>query len=181
MASPPDNSHGVAQQARRPALRSLDSGAHFRVYPSSVANQGIQIGRASQQTGLSVDAIRFYEKQRLLERPPRTEGGFRLFTPEHIQRIQLIRRAQQLGFSLSEIRELLVLQHGDGETCSHVRDLLRAKVAAVRGKLRELEILEQQLRKSLRKCERKLKASGDSHAGRCPVLEDIAHRGPDED
>lgn len=87
----------------------------------------MRIGRASEQTGLSADAIRFYEKQRLLERPPRTEGGFRLFAPEHIQRIQLIRRAQQLGFSLSEIRELLVLQHGDGETCSHVRDLLRAK------------------------------------------------------
>ena len=50
----------------------------------------------------------------------------------------MIRRAQQLGFSLPEIRELLVLQHEDGETCFHVRDLLRAKVATVRGKIREL-------------------------------------------
>src|SRR5258705_13909894 len=59
---------------------------------------GIQIGKASEQTGLSVDAIRFYEKQRLLERPPRSEGGFRLFNSGDIQRIQFIRSAQQLGF-----------------------------------------------------------------------------------
>ena len=98
---------------------------------------GIQIGRVSQQTGLSVDAIRFYEKQRLLEQPARTEGGFRLFHAEDVDRIQFIRRAQQLGLSLQEIRELLLLQGDDTETCSHVRDLLRAKVRTVREKVRE--------------------------------------------
>ena len=67
---------------------------------------GIQIGGVSRQTGLSADAIRFYEKQRLIERPPRTEGGFRLFHAKDIERIQFIRRAQQLGFSLPEIRRL---------------------------------------------------------------------------
>lgn len=141
---------------------------------------GIQIGSVSQQTGLSVDAIRFYEKQRLLEHPPRTEGGFRLFNTQDIQRIKFIRRAQQLGFSLPEIRELLVLQQNDGQACSHVRDLLKAKVAAVRGKVRELAVIEEQLARSLRKCERKLRSSGDSHKGCCPVLEEIAHRGADE-
>lgn len=141
-----------------------------------MAKSGIQIGRVSEQTGLSVDAIRFYEKQRLLERPPRTEGGFRLFNAQDIQRIQFIRRAQRLGFSLPEIRELLVLQRDDGETCSHVRDLLQAKVAIVCSKIRELALLEEQLRKSLRKCERKLKASGN-----CPVLEEIAQHNANED
>jgi DNA-binding transcriptional MerR regulator len=83
-----------------------------------MANSGIQIGRVSKQTGLSVDAIRFYEKQRLLERPPRTDGGLRLFNGRDIQRIHFIRRAQQLGFSLLEIRELLILQRRDeGEIC----------------------------------------------------------------
>lgn len=121
-----------------------------------------------------------YEKQRLLEHPPRTEGGFRLFNTQDIQRIQFIRRAQQLGFSLPEIRELLVLQRDEGEACFHVRDLLQAKVATVRNKIRELGLLEQQLTKSLRKCERKLKMSGNPHKGCCPVLEEIAHRGFDE-
>jgi DNA-binding transcriptional MerR regulator len=146
-----------------------------------MATSGIQIGKVSEQTGLSIDAIRFYEKQRLLDRPPRTGGGFRLFNTQDIQRIQFIRRAQQLGFSLPEIRELLVLQRDNGKACSHVRDLLQAKLATIHNKISELAILEQQLTKSLRKCERKLKAAGDSHKDACPVLEEIAHRGSDED
>jgi DNA-binding transcriptional MerR regulator len=138
----------------------------------------VQIAKVSAQTGLSVDAIRFYEKQRLLERPPRTEGGFRLFHPQDIQRLQFIRRAQQLGFSLPEIRELLLVEGNEGETCSHVRDLLRGKVGTIRQKIRELRALEGRLSRSLRKCERKLKISGESHRGCCPVLEEIARRGP---
>lgn len=145
-----------------------------------MGGNGIQIGRVSEQTGLSVDAIRFYEKQRLLERAPRTEGGFRLFSPHDIERIRFIRRAQQLGFSLPEIRELLILQHDEHEACSHVRLLLTAKIATVRNKLRELRALEVQLEKSLRKCERKRKRFGDSHTACCPVLEEFADRGSHE-
>ena len=145
-----------------------------------MARSGIQIGRVSEQTGLSIDAIRFYEKQRLLDRPPRTEGGFRLFNAQDIERIQFIRRAQQLGFSLPEIRELLVLRREHGAGCSHVRDLLRDKVATIRDKIRELSDLEEHLSKSLRKCERQLRASGDSHQGCCPVIEEIAQRGANE-
>ena len=134
---------------------------------------GIQIGKVSEQTGLSIDAIRFYEKQQLLERRPRTEGGFRLFHTQDVERIQFIQRAQQLGFSLPEIRELLALQRGDA-SCSHVRDLLRDKVATVRKKITELGTLEAQLTKSLRKCERQLRVSGDSHKGCCPVIQGMA-------
>jgi DNA-binding transcriptional MerR regulator len=143
------------------------------IFEKRMVKSGIQIGRVSEQTGLSVDAIRFYEKQRLLERPPRTEGGFRLFNVDDIHRIQFIRRAQQLGFSLPEIRELLILQRDEGETCSHIRDLLQTKITAIHNKIEELGALEEQLRKKLRKCERELRASGDSHKGRCPVLEEI--------
>jgi DNA-binding transcriptional MerR regulator len=139
----------------------------------------MQIGRVAEQTGLSVDAIRFYERQRLLERPLRTEGGFRLFHSEDVQRILFIRRAQQLGFSLPEIRELLVLQRDEGKTCSHVRDLLRAKLTTVREKIRELSILEEQLTKGLRQCGRNLKAAGKCEHDGCPVLQEI-HRGSDE-
>lgn len=134
---------------------------------------GIQIGQLSEQTGLSVDAIRFYEKQRLLERAPRTEGGFRLFNKQDIQRIQFIRRAQRLGFSLPEIRDLLVVQREEDQTCSHVRDLLRAKVAQIHSKAEELRLLEEQLKEQLRKCERKLKAPCNSQSGGCPVLDEV--------
>lgn len=137
---------------------------------------GMQIGKVSHQTGLSIDAIRFYEKQHLLDRPARSEGGFRLFHVEDVQRIHFIRRAQQLGFSLPEIRELLVLQD-NGKACSHVRDLFQTKLGTIRNKIRDLEVLEEQLAKNLRKCEHTLKTSGDLHKGDCPVLKEIARRG----
>jgi DNA-binding transcriptional MerR regulator len=142
---------------------------------------GFQIGRVSAETGLSVDAIRFYEKQRLLESVERTEGGFRRFTANDIQRLKFIQCAQKLGFSLPEIRELLVLQNGDAQACCHVRDLIRAKIADVRSKVHHLETLDKELTKSLRKCERTLRAGHTAHPSSCPLLNEIAHRGPDED
>lgn len=171
----------AASSSRSSDSFHLDSGVNSRVYPESMDRSGIQIGKVSERTGVSVDAIRFYEKQRLLDRPPRTEGGFRLFGAGDIRRIRFIRRAQQLGFSLPEIRELMVLQRDGAQACSHVRDLLKTKVSAVQEKIRELASLEKELSGRLRVCERQLRISGDSHRGCCPVLAEIAKRGPDED
>jgi DNA-binding transcriptional MerR regulator len=135
--------------------------------------RGIQIGRAAREVGLTVDAIRFYEKQRLLKPPPRTEGGFRLFSKQDLQHIQFIRRAQELGFSLSEIRELLVLQGEEVEGCTHVRDMLTAKLDSVRQKITELRKLENELAADLGQCERRLHDRGKNHDA-CPVLKAIA-------
>lgn len=73
------------------------------------------------------------------------------------------------------------MQRDDGEACSHVNDLLKAKIAIIRSKIAELTALEQQLAKRLRKCERSLRAFADFRKGCCPVLEEIADRGRDED
>ena len=135
--------------------------------------QGLQIGAVAQETGLTVDAIRFYEKSGLLKRPPRTEGGFRLFRMQDVQNLKFIRKAQDLGFSLQEIRELLLLQGDSVAACGHVRELLDQKLASVRGKIEELQKLERSLASALRKCDRELKALGASHEERCPVLEEL--------
>lgn len=135
--------------------------------------QGLQIGAVAQETGLTVDAIRFYEKSGLLKRPPRTEGGFRLFRLQDVQDLKFIRKAQELGFSLQEIRELLILQGESAEACEHVRELLDQKLASVRGKIEELQKLERSLEGSLRKCNRKLRQAGATHEGCCPVLEEL--------
>lgn len=138
--------------------------------------QGIQIGQVARETGLTVDAIRFYEKERLLNPAPRTEGGFRLFSSQDLQHIHFIRRAQELGFSLNEIRELLVLKGEQVEACSHVRNMLAAKLDSVREKITELRKLESQLATDLKQCERRLHSRGDNHHA-CPVLKAIAARG----
>ena len=135
--------------------------------------QGIQIGELAKQTGLSIDTIRFYEKQGLIKQPRRSEGGFRLFSADDLQKLFFIRRSQLLGFSLGEIRELLVLRDEKTQACRHVRDLLNQKLAAVREKIEELRTLEEELRSALTKCNREMKKMPASHDKGCPVLEEI--------
>jgi DNA-binding transcriptional MerR regulator len=134
----------------------------------------MQIGAVAQQTGLTVDAIRFYEKEGLLKRPPRSEGGFRLFRFEDVEALKFIRKAQELGFSLQQVREILVLQGHGVEACEHVRELVEQKLASVRGKVEELRKLERGLQRALRRCNRTLREDGPTHKRRCPVLEELS-------
>lgn len=85
----------------------------------------MQIGEAAKRTALSVDAIRFYEKRSLLPKPPRTAGRFRLYGDDDIARLDFIRQMQGLGFSLSEVRQLLDLRSHPLNACHEVRDLLK--------------------------------------------------------
>ncbi len=136
-------------------------------------NQTAKIGQVAQQTGLSIDTIRFYEKQGLLRRSPRTEGGFRLFGRSEIETLKFVRKAQELGFSLSEIRELLILRAEHIPACSHVKELLDQKLAAVGQKIGELQNLERGLKSALQKCKRELTKAASGHDECCPVLEEI--------
>lgn len=136
-------------------------------------NQTARIGQVAQQTGLSIDTIRFYEKQGLLKRSPRTEGGFRLFGSSDIETLKFVRKAQELGFSLSEIRELLILRAEHVPACSHVKELLGQKLTAVEQKISELQSLERSLKRALQKCRRELKTATPGHGECCPVLEEI--------
>src|SRR5438105_4374213 len=116
----------------------------------------LQIGQVAQQTGLTVDAIRFYEKERLLPKPVRSTGGFRLYGHDHIEQLRFIQRAQAIGFSLGEIREMILIQDDQVETCSHVRDLIQQKLATVQQKMNELAQIEGRLKEALQKCNRQL-------------------------
>jgi DNA-binding transcriptional MerR regulator len=137
-------------------------------------SHGARIGRVAQETGLTIDTIRFYEKQGLLRQSPRTEGGFRLFGATEIETLKFVRKAQELGFSLSEIRELLILQADHVPACSHVKEILDQKLAAVGQKIKELQDLERSLKLALRKCERGLKTAAPGHEESCPVLDEIS-------
>jgi len=132
-----------------------------------------RIGQVAQETGISIDTIRFYEKQGLLKRSQRTEGGFRLFGVSDIEALKFVRKAQELGFSLSEIRELLILRTDHVPACSHVKELLDQKLMSVAQKIGELQSLEGALKRALQKCKRELNASAPGHEERCPVLEEI--------
>ena len=87
---------------------------------------------------MSIDAIRFYERRRLLPPASRSAGRFRLYTAEDIERLRLVRRMQRLGFSLKEIRELMGIRADKAHACPSVRQFLNLKLAEITEKIREL-------------------------------------------
>jgi len=126
----------------------------------------MQIGVVAKRLGLSVDAIRFYERNALLPRPPRTEGGFRQYGENDVETLVFIRRVQGLGFKLSEIRGLLNLRGNRLRPCAPVRSRLEEKLADVQRKLADLQKLKHELRLALRSCDKELRKQN----ALCPIL-----------
>ena len=139
--------------------------------------QSFQIGQVARRTGLTVDAIRFYEKAGLLPPAARSAGGYRLYHDRHVADLEFIQRAQQLGFSLNEIRELVAIQHHPQEACVHVRDLIAQKLAVVRTKIEELRTLETGLAAALQQCRKALRQPLKNEDC-CPVLQNITASRP---
>jgi len=128
----------------------------------------MQIGIVAKRVGLTVDAIRFYERNALLPRPARTQGGFRRYGERDVETLAFIRRVQGLGFNLSEIRSLVSLRGSRMQPCAPVRRRLQAKLTDVREKLASLQKLERELRLALRSCDKELRKQG----AHCPILGD---------
>jgi DNA-binding transcriptional MerR regulator len=126
----------------------------------------MQIGIVAKKIGLSVDAIRFYERNGLLPRPPRTQGGFRRYGESDLETLAFVRRVQGLGFKLSEIRGLLRLRGNRLQPCAPVQRRLQEKLADVQGKLGDLHRLEHELRLALRSCNKELR----KRSAHCPIL-----------
>lgn len=135
----------------------------------------MQIGAVGKKVGLSVDAIRFYERNALLPRPSRTEGGFRRYGESDVERLGFIRRVQNLGFTLSEVRDLLELRQNRLQPCAPVRRRLEQKLTDMRKKLSDLQKLEHELRLALRSCNREMR----KRSARCPLLKETNKRKPE--
>jgi DNA-binding transcriptional MerR regulator len=136
----------------------------------SMAKEGAFIGDVSRRTGLSVHTIRFYQAEGLVREPARTDSGYRVFSPQTVEQLQFIRKAQALGFTLDEIRELLVLRDRSTDACAHVKSLVEEKIASVHGKIRELEAMEKDLKRVLADCNRQVRRHTPAGRGPCPVL-----------
>jgi DNA-binding transcriptional MerR regulator len=126
----------------------------------------MQIGLVAKKIGLTVDAIRFYERNGLLPRPPRTPGGFRRYVENDIETLAFIRRVQGLGFKLTEIQALLSLRGDRMQPCAPVQRRLQEKLIDIRRKLADLHKLEHELLAALRSCKRELR----KRPARCPIL-----------
>jgi len=123
------------------------------------------IGTAARQAGVGVETIRFYERRGLLEQPPKPSGaGIRRYAPETVQRVRFIRQAQQLGFSLRQIEELLSLEANPAADCSDVRLRALAKIEEVNARIGPLAEIRSALVRLLAAC------PGSGALGACSIL-----------
>jgi MerR family mercuric resistance operon transcriptional regulator len=132
--------------------------------------EALHIGKAATQAGVSVDTIRFYQKLGLIKSAGGSAGGYRLFDGEQIRDLTFVRHAQELGFSLNEVKELLALRQKH-HACSEVQSMLKHKLEAVREKIKSLSRLEAELAEAFRNCNRELRLKREiKHEDCCPLL-----------
>jgi MerR family transcriptional regulator, copper efflux regulator len=130
----------------------------------------LTIGQVAKEGGVNLQTIRYYERRGILPRPPRTSSGYRAFPDEAVKRIRFIKRAQELGFSLKEIKELLSLRAAPKARSADVRARTIAKITDIDEKIRSLEAMKRALLKLGAAC------SGQGPATECPILNSLDSR-----
>jgi len=129
----------------------------------------LTISRLARLGGVNLETIRYYEREGLLPRPPRTRAGYRIFPEGSSRRLRFIKRAQQLGFSLTEIRELLDLRVKPGAKRDEIRARAEAKILDIEQKIKTLAAMKRSLTQLTTQC------SGCGQLTECPILESLDH------
>lgn len=124
----------------------------------------IFIGELSQKTGVNIETIRYYERVGVLPKPPRSEGGHRVYDEVHQKRLNFVCRARELGFALKDVRALLTLVDGGDYTCDEVRDMTLGHLRAVKRRAADLRRMERVLRNMITECE-------GGQVPDCPILD----------
>ena len=127
----------------------------------------LKIGQLAKQVGVNIETIRYYERRNLLGPTSRLPSGYRLYNHEAQQRLQFIKNAQALGFTLHEIEELLDLQVSSKARCGDVQRKAEAKLKHVETKVRDLQALARSLRNLIRTC------LAGQPTDRCPILQSL--------
>lgn len=123
------------------------------------------IGEVARRADVNVETIRYYERRGLLEEPPRTDAGYRQYPASTVRRIRFVKRAQELGFSLREIDELLRLRVEAGAPCRAVLERTREKIADIDGRIADLERMRAALQPLVEAC------AAESGSSDCVILD----------
>ena len=113
------------------------------------AGRPLRIGEVSKRSGIGVEALRFYEKAGLLDRPSSTESGYRVYGAEVLERLAFIRRAQVLGFSLEEIGRVIAERRAGQSPCAEVREVVRRRLAELDERMAEMRRYRKELTAAL--------------------------------
>jgi DNA-binding transcriptional MerR regulator len=128
-----------------------------------VSSSSLRSGELARLTGVSADTLRHYERLGILPTSPRTNGGYRIFPPSAVERVQLARRALQLGFSLNELSEILRTRDNGGVPCRRVLTMTEEKLRALGHQIQELRGTQEYMRKLVRDWRKKLKHTPPSN------------------
>lgn len=124
----------------------------------------LSIGKLARSSGIGIETIRFYEREGLLDKPSRTETGYRQFSPEVVSRLRFIKHAKELGFSLKEISELLSLKLNPRSSAARVKKLAAKKIQDIEFKIASLQRMRRVLLTLAIAC------PGSGPSSDCPIL-----------
>lgn len=136
----------------------------------------LKIGEVSKQSGIGIEALRFYEKSGLLDRPGRTHSGYRMYDAEVLERLSFIKQAQVLGFSLDEIKRIIAEKRAGQSPCAGVREIVRRRLDELDERMAQMRRYRKELAHALDEWE----AAGDSEGHICGLIEGthIEHSAP---
>lgn len=129
------------------------------------SNVTLRTGEVAAKAGVNVQTLRYYERRGLLREPTRRRSGYREYAPDAVRLIRFIKRAQELGFTLNEVEELLRLRSDDESACSEVRSAAETKIDDIEQKIRHLRAMKRALGVLAASCAR------EGAPRHCPILE----------
>lgn len=128
---------------------------------------GLTISKVAKQAKINLETVRYYEKRGLIPEPPRTESGYRMYSTETVDRIKFIKRAQELGFTLNEIEQLLHISEG-GHDALTVKNFTSEKIQEVNEKINDLIQIKNILEELLKDC-----PADGTHTNKCPIIQTL--------
>lgn len=134
--------------------------------------EGLRIGDLARRAGVNLQTIHYYERRALLPEPPRTASNYRMYPRDAIRRVRFIKHAQELGFTLEEIKELISLRATPRACCNDVRERAEQKAKQIDEKIRSLKAMRKALASLVAEC-----SNGEDSVSECPILAALDAKG----
>ncbi|WP_174731044.1 MerR family transcriptional regulator [Mesobacillus harenae] len=131
--------------------------------------EGLSISKVANEAAINIETVRYYEKRGLIPEPPRTEKGYRIYSGEYVDRIRFIKRAQELGFTLDEILQLLRISEG-GHDAQIVKEFTYEKIQEIIWKIDDLLLMKNTLQKLSDEC-----PGPGVPSSKCPIIQDLTN------
>ena len=127
----------------------------------------LSIGELAKKANVNKETIRYYERKGLIPEPPRNDSGHRQYSEIEVKRTEFIKRTQSLGFSLKEIKDLLMLKIEPQTTCKDIQGIVKLKILDIDQKIKGLMLIKKTLNKLAGRC------SGQGPVSACPILDEL--------